>query len=226
MASVRIGAAGIKILIGASAVCFMVSSISCQPCCAEGPLGSVIEMNNKGQYREALDLAQSLLVTMPNDERIHFNLGRAYEGLNRMSEAVEQYQACQKLAPSSAVGVGSKEAIERICTKYPRLRSVFKVDDSGARNSQVRNTVQNYQSLQNRSNGQSTSTSLGSSSAGAASSQQYVKNYVNYGAGLPVQSIPDEPAMRARALGLSAGPAGLSGASKSSKGGSHARSSK
>lgn len=214
----QIVTAGTKILVEASAFCVIVSSISCQFCYAQGALSSVIDMNNKGQYREALELSQSLLVAMPNDERIHYNLGRAYEGLHRMSEAVEQYQACQKLAPSSALGLGSKAAIERICTKYPRLRSVFNIDGSGTQGGQGFHSAQNSLYRQDLPNSQPTS--------GAASSQQYVKNYVNYGVGLPVQSIPDEPAMRARALGLSSSPAGLSGSSRSSKGVSHAHSSK
>lgn len=221
-----------KCLATSVALTLVLTVSSIQPGFGQGPLSEVIENNNRGQYREALDQAQSLLGSMPNDERVHFNLGRAYEGLNRMSEAVEQYQACQRLAPTSTMGSASKESIERICKRYPRLRSVFNVDgqnqQSGpaGQNRQYSEQVQNSQSRKNLPSYQSTVNSGARASVWAEPEAKRVKNYVNYGVGLPVQSIPDEPAMRAQALRLSGSSTARSGAAKSTKDKSNARSAK
>ena len=61
-----------------------------------GPLEAY---NRAGEYQKAIDLATRVLAAVPNLEEAHYYQGGAYEGLNRIAEAMQAYQKAAQANP-------------------------------------------------------------------------------------------------------------------------------
>jgi tetratricopeptide (TPR) repeat protein len=65
-------------------------------------------------YHGALERYHDALEEKPGDIAIHVRLGRVFEKLHQLPEAIEQYQAAQKLAGPEKWSDEAKSALQRL----------------------------------------------------------------------------------------------------------------
>ncbi len=70
-----------------------------------------IALQNAGQNEKAIAVYKKLLASDPNDARIHFNLGTAYQASSNYDEALKSYKKASELSPSTPEYASASEAL-------------------------------------------------------------------------------------------------------------------
>jgi len=100
------------------------------------PLAQMITLNNQRKFSEALVIGQRMLKTFPKDIRFHFNVARAFNGLQRFDEALAEYKICVEIDPRNELGQKSQAEVDKL-SKVLEAQSVTQVQPAAVPN--VRN---------------------------------------------------------------------------------------